>query len=149
MATEQEIKMEKTLEKMRKDRMFEESERGVELAAQIKQEKKLSKARQESLDKADAAEDRAASKRKSQNAQLEDLTRSLEGIVNKQHESVDIQAKQIKHLRKQVQAAESYENLGKQLKDSLFGPLKGLINRIPEPLKIAQLLANTLLKAKF
>ena len=69
--------MEKTLEKMRKDRMFEESERGVELAEQIKQEKKFSKARQESLDKADAAEDRAASKRKSQNEQLEDLTNTI------------------------------------------------------------------------
>ena len=81
--SEQEIRMEKTLAKLRKDRIFEESEQGKKLAQQIKQEKQLYKIRQDS-----------------------------------------------------ATVAASYENLGKQLKDSLFAPLDGLLKRIPEPLRI-------------
>ena len=66
----------------------------------------------------------------------EDLTKSILQLLEGNERLVDLEEKKLKTLRRTKQTLESYENLGKQLKTSLFGPLEGLLKRIPEPLRL-------------
>ena len=72
---------------------------------------------------------------------LADVTESILKLSAGNERLVDQRARDLKKLRKTQTTLDSYENLGEQLKKSLFGPLEGLMKVIPEPLRILSKMA--------
>ena len=67
---------------------------------------------------------------------MEELSEELRKLTDVDEQLVKLEEKKVTEARKVKTQLEGFDNLGKQLKDSLLAPLKSLANAIPEPLKI-------------
>ena len=73
---------------------------------------------------------------KTPSERMEELAEELRKLTKVEDERVVQEERKVKEARKVKTQLEGFDNLGKQLKDSLLAPLKSLASAIPAPLRI-------------
>jgi len=115
---------------------FMATEQGKRFLAERRNTERNRKQIKKRVNEEQEAYDKAERKLENYNSQIKDLEEKLGGIAKREERQVDVQEKRLKNMKKAVSDLEKYENLGGQLKDSLFKPFQSFASKIPEPLRI-------------
>ena len=67
---------------------------------------------------------------------MEELVEAMQKLTDTDERLVKVQEKRLSDLKKTERKLESFEDLGKQLRESLLAPLQGIARMIPAPLRI-------------